>query len=455
MATEPFPKTTTFIKFGNINDYAADTTTGRVELIAQGVFNTRVTTTDEANNFTVLTAPSSNGTLQYEDPDNPGTWIDMYDAASTLTDTHPSAVPFYVWSDGAYNRDEAVTYYSLRDSDSLNSNKTYFYDTATGEPLLLEGGGAETYNDNYPLDVVSDQLSSLLYSGFFVTPDGEILFAYGATDNDHSGQDRFGVTDYYTLEDNLNAWADHNIPVGVSIRAADWNRLNDPGDTSGTERGSGWEFFGGNARVTCFTRGTLITTAGGPVAVEDLSEGVLVLTQDNGLQPIRWIGSHMLSATELQTNPKLYPIRIRAGVIGQGTPDRDLQVSPQHRVLVRSKIAQRMFSADEVLVAARHLQEIDGIEPVEDAEGVEYFHILFDQHEIIFSNGAETESLYVGSQTLKSLSDDARDEIFALFPELLSEDVTKLPAPARPLVSGRQGRKLATRHSKNSRELIC
>lgn len=207
-----------------------------------------------------------------------------------------------------------------------------------------------------------------------------------------------------------------------------------------------------NAGWTCFTRGTLIETDRGAVAVEDLAVGDLVMTRDNGLQPIRWIGSKALSANALAGNEKLRPIRIRRHALGANIPAADLLVSPQHRVLVRSAIARRMFGADEVLVAAKQLCQIEGIDIAHDASGVEYFHILFDRHEIVISNGAETESLYTGPEALKSVGPQALEEIFTLFPELRERDYT--PVPARQLATGRMGRKLAVRHRQNNKALV-
>ena len=66
--------------------------------------------------------------------------------------------------------------------------------------------------------------------------------------------------------------------------------------------------------------------------------------------------------------------------------------SPQHRVLVRSRIAQKIFGTDEVLVAAKQLCQLDGIDIALDLGAVTYVHFLFDAHQVVFSNGAETES---------------------------------------------------------------
>ncbi|MCZ0962588.1 Hint domain-containing protein [Paracoccus benzoatiresistens] len=204
--------------------------------------------------------------------------------------------------------------------------------------------------------------------------------------------------------------------------------------------------------VPCFARGTLIETPEGPVAVEDLAVGTLVRTRDNGDRPIRWIGRVTLSAKRLAMQPRMRPIRIAAGALGANLPSQPLVVSPQHRILVRSGIAQRMFGSPEVLVAARQLLLLEGIDIAEDLETVEYFHILFDQHEIVISNGAETESLYTGPQALRGVGRAAREEIFALFPEL--EKATELPPAARDLASGRMARKLAMRHQQNRKPLV-
>lgn len=203
--------------------------------------------------------------------------------------------------------------------------------------------------------------------------------------------------------------------------------------------------------IVCFTTGTMIRTDSGDVAIEDLGVGDLVMTKDHGLQPIRWIGSQKVSGARLEAYPNLRPIRICRGALGDNVPSQDLVVSPQHRILVRSKIAQRMFGSNEVLVAAKHLCEIQGIDIAGDLPNVEYFHMLFDRHEIVLSNDAETESLHTGPMALQSVSPAARMEILDIFPELAFPNYER--ASIRQLVSGRMGRQLAMRHSKNHQSL--
>ncbi|MFV0409370.1 MAG: Hint domain-containing protein [Paracoccus sp. (in: a-proteobacteria)] len=207
-----------------------------------------------------------------------------------------------------------------------------------------------------------------------------------------------------------------------------------------------------NTRVVCFSADALITTPDGEVAAGYLSVGDLVETVDAGSQPIRWIGMRTLNTTELAANPKLRPIRIQAGALGNGLPEADLIVSPQHRMLVRSKIAQKMFGTNEVLVAAKQLCQIEGIDVAEDLDEVTYVHFLFDTHQIVIANGAESESLFPGAEALKSVGPEAIAEIHALFPEL--DSPSYVPVAARELVSGRLGRKLAIRHLQNNKALV-
>lgn len=198
--------------------------------------------------------------------------------------------------------------------------------------------------------------------------------------------------------------------------------------------------------VTCFGMGTMIDTASGLRRVETLHPGDLVLTRDRGLQPLRWQGGSHVTAEGLEARPNLRPILIRAGALGAGSPVRDLVVSPQHRVLVRSRIAHRLFEDGEILVAAKDLIGLPGIEVMVPAGGVTYFHLLFDRHEIVMSDGAWSESLFTGPQALNSVSDAARREILALFPELADG---RVPQPARRLLTGREARQLADRQRRN------
>ena len=187
-------------------------------------------------------------------------------------------------------------------------------------------------------------------------------------------------------------------------------------------------------RVTpCFTPGTLITTPNGERRVEDLKSGDRVITRDNGLQEIRWLGRRDLSLDELTGAGHLQPILIREGALGNGLPERDMMVSPNHRVLVANDKSALYFEDREVLVAAKYLIGMDGVDWVVTS-AVSYIHFMFDQHEVVLSDGAWTESFQPSDLTLRGMDYDQRNELLELFPELKTlEGQANYPAARRSL----------------------
>lgn len=203
--------------------------------------------------------------------------------------------------------------------------------------------------------------------------------------------------------------------------------------------------------VTCFGRGTLIETPMGAQPIESLKQGQGVTCGDT-VKPIRWIGKRRFGAEVLSTNPKLRPVRILAGSLGGGLPKRDLVVSRQHRMLLSSVIAERMFATREVLVPAIKLTALPGVFVDDDIQDIEYFHLLFDRHEIISAEGADTESLFTGPEALRSVSAAAKHEILTIFPELA--DRAYQPQPARLIPPGKQQKRLIARHVQNNKPVV-
>lgn len=96
-----------------------------------------------------------------------------------------------------------------------------------------------------------------------------------------------------------------------------------------------------------------------------------------------------------------------------------MMVSPNHRVLVANDKTALYFEDREVLVAAKHLTGLRGVDQVQTTV-VTYIHFMFDQHEVVLSDGAWTESFQPGDQSLRGLDNGQRNEIFELFPDLKS-----------------------------------
>lgn len=192
--------------------------------------------------------------------------------------------------------------------------------------------------------------------------------------------------------------------------------------------------------LICVARGTRIDTVKGPVAVEDLRPGDLVRTMDGPSQPVRWIGARRVTTQEMTADPALCPIRFEPGSLAPDSPDRPLVVSPQHRVFLQDWRAQLLFGEDQVLVPAKSLINDCTIRRDDSAGEVEYFHLLFDEHQIIFTDGVATESFHPGAYTMAELDGAARAELLRLFPEL--EDDGGYGAVARPALRPWEARML-------------
>lgn len=208
----------------------------------------------------------------------------------------------------------------------------------------------------------------------------------------------------------------------------------------------GWSY----SDVVCFASGTLIATETGARSVEDLIAGDRLVTKSDDLQPLILNMSRRLSAKDLQDNPKLRPVRISAGALGKGMPSRDLLVSRQHRMLISSKIAMRMFGKPEVLISAIKLTDLPGIYIDESVTSVTYHHLLMESHQVIFAENAPAESLLTGEEALQTLAPEALEELQALFPELKE---MKSDAPASLIPSAKNQKRLVARHGQNRQPL--
>ena len=173
------------------------------------------------------------------------------------------------------------------------------------------------------------------------------------------------------------------------------------------------------------------------VLVEELLVGDKVITRDNGLQEIAWVGHREFSSMDLDRNEDLRPILIKAGALGPNAPETDILVSPNHRMLITNDITALVFDERETLVAAKHLLGKKGVKRV-NIGGVGYHHVLFEHHEVILGNGAWSESFQPGDYSLGTLETAQKDEIFKIFPELRERETLGMFVSARRTLNKRE-----------------
>lgn len=207
---------------------------------------------------------------------------------------------------------------------------------------------------------------------------------------------------------------------------------------NGTATASTWVPNSTNVDVTtlapiCFARGTRLRGAHGDVPVEHLTVGDLVMTLDHGLQPIRWIGRKTTPGTGI-----FAPVEIAPGVLGNS---RALTVSQQHRMLLRGSVAEALFGEPDVLAAAKHLVNGTSIR-IAPRPSIEYFHILLDDHQVLYAEDALSESFHPGAYAMAA-DDEMRAELLALFPELSAEQFQTAWAPSRPVLKSHEARAAA------------
>jgi hypothetical protein len=132
--------------------------------------------------------------------------------------------------------------------------------------------------------------------------------------------------------------------------------------------------------ATCYAAGTRIRTTRGEVAVENLREGDLVLTVSGRTQPISWIGHRHVNFHGHPNRQRILPVRITAHAFGQGMPERDLLLSPDHAVFV-----------EDVLIPIRHLVNGGSIAQIE-CDTITYYHIELPRHDVLLADGMPAES---------------------------------------------------------------
>jgi Ca2+-binding RTX toxin-like protein len=290
-------------------------------------------------------------------------------------------------------------------------------DGGSGDDIIRGGSGNDTVyggigNDTFIVGLNDvNTVSGGDVDDELIVPPYEVIYGGGGgvnapDDNDTIDLSAFGFSRVVIVRDSNDPMNDDYENGYIKIL-----------DTNGTEIGR-IDFFNIENIFPCFTPGTLIATARGDVPVEALVPGDLVLTRDNGLQPLRWVGRRDLSLLDLMADPNLQPVRIEPDALDGAGPDRPMLVSPQHRLLVEGARAELLFGEAEVLVAAKHLLGQAGVSRVLPTDGISYIHILFDQHEIVQSDGIWTESFQPAERMLSAMEAEVRAEVLALFPAL-------------------------------------
>ncbi|MBS1303783.1 Hint domain-containing protein [Loktanella sp. SALINAS62] len=334
---------------------------------------------------------------------------DLLDASGMTTDT---TVTFTGAEAGTLtNGVDTATFSEIEQVATGSGNDTITADA--GSQTVSTGAG----NDTIDLGTGADSIDAGAGNDLITVAEGDVAEG-GDGDDTFIVQDQLGTETINIFGGSGDETTGDRLVLGTlgNLKEILANAVDDgTGSYSGTATLDDGTIlnFSNIEEIVCFTPGAMIATPRGARDVATLRVGDLVVTRDHGLQPIRWIQSRTVPATG-----GFAPILIRPGVVtGQ---EADLLVSPQHRMLFHGYRAELLFGESEVLVPAKHL--LDGRHVTQEFGGdVTYIHMMFDHHEIVFANGAATESFHPGDVGMNAIHDSAREELFALFPELRSD----------------------------------
>ena len=164
-----------------------------------------------------------------------------------------------------------------------------------------------------------------------------------------------------------------------------------------------------------FARGSLVNTASGNCAVEDLVPGMMVQTPDAGPEQLLRIGSTTILPTASSPDdaaPALY--RVADSCFGQSSDMPDLLLGTGARIL-------RNTTGEPSRGRLQNIEELcDGFSviKVSPRSPVQVFHLGFASHRLINVNGLTLESFHPGTDTRYLLSDELFSAFLALFPHI-------------------------------------
>ena len=307
------------------------------------------------------------------------------------------------------------------------------------------------------------------YSIVLYQSDGTMVESYslGTVQSTTDGHDVYVVDNntpgFNTMDGSGEIWADDAIALvdgsgnvvqflshegfvvtatngpAAGMTSTNTGSVNNMGDSMETEdRGASYQAQSSpnKGTISCYAPGTLIDTADGPRTVEELVQGDRVIT-DQGPRPIVWVWAGEQALDCARDDQK--PIQIKPGALGPNTPDRNLIVSGQHRLLLGGRGALSGRFNTETLVPAKAMTQLVGIRVMKGKRHIQWHHFALQHHALVRANGAWSESLLLGRMVIAGLDPHDRQLLLRHFRPKRGAYPLNGP-PARVLLSVRDAR---------------
>jgi hypothetical protein len=196
------------------------------------------------------------------------------------------------------------------------------------------------------------------------------------------GQTRFDDTIQFSVTSLNGSWTVNGQAVNSGL-----NTLAGPQaslvftPSTGNTNGFMW-ITSIDATINCFAPDTRISTPVGPRRVQDLEPGDRICTATGGVTTVQWLGIQPVDV-RLMHPAKVNPIRITAGALGGGLPERDLLISQDHAIAIDG-----MLINAGALVNGTTIRQERGKMP----DGFAYYHVETQAHELLLAEGVAAES---------------------------------------------------------------
>lgn len=139
--------------------------------------------------------------------------------------------------------------------------------------------------------------------------------------------------------------------------------------------------------ITCFLAGSMIRTADGEVAVENIQVGDQLVAFDwksgcETLRPVIWAGrARARIRPDLPDDEAGWPVRVLKDAISDGVPYKDMLITAEHCLFFKDRfIPVRMLVNQVSIFYDKSLTDYD------------YYHVETSQHSVVMADGMLTES---------------------------------------------------------------
>ncbi|MEL7257909.1 MAG: Hint domain-containing protein [Pseudomonadota bacterium] len=173
------------------------------------------------------------------------------------------------------------------------------------------------------------------------------------------------------------------------------------------------------AAFSAFSRGTLINTPRGRMAIEDLEPGMEVSTKDGEPLPVMWIGSMTLIPHAPGIDPRSCRMtRVMPEAFGLGRPEANLMAGPGARIMSRPEGLRDSMSGDQMLTPARDLADGLNVIEISPQHPVSVYHLCLPRHSVITAAGLEMETFHPGNGFDRNMGQNALSLFMSMFPHL-------------------------------------